>query len=118
MGFRHYILNESKSHLSQKMGDILAATQALSEDAPQLGNRQLIRAAQGIVNQIRRILHDSWPDETLTTLKMLQKVGVALMRAIDSNADMRATLASAVQVMEKGSDHLKEPINNIGSPAE
>lgn len=114
MHFKDFVLSEANNYLAQKVGDVLSALQSLSSDASNLGNRQLIRAAQGIVKQIRRILHDSWPDEEQATLRLLQKIGVALMRGIDSNEDMRQILATAVQSLEKGSGD--KPLNDLGSP--
>lgn len=114
--FKLYLINETNQHLAQKIGDILTALQSLNDDAKHLGSRQLIQACKGISNQIRKILKDNWPDTSLDALKSLQKVGVALMRAIDSNQDIKETIASAVQELQQTSNDLGQPINDLSPP--
>lgn len=113
--FKIYLLNESKSHLGQKIGDILTALQSLSEDSPHLGSRQLLQASKGIANQIRKTVKDDWPDTETATLRILQKVGIALMKAIDENGDLKDVIPSAVQELQKASSDLGEPVNDLGS---
>ena len=116
--FKSFLLNENKYYLGQKIGDILAALQSLSEDASNIGNRGLIRASQGIVNQIRRILHGRWEDEDVNSLKELQKVGVALCKAIDTKDDLASVITGAVDVIEKITQDMEVPINDVGSEQE
>lgn len=115
MRFWDFIINEDRDYLGQQVGDILSSLQSLSADADNLGNRQTMRAIQGIVSQIRRILHDSWPDSEDKTLKTLQKVAVALLKSVDSNADLKQVLATCVQVLEKSVSDLGTPINSLGT---
>ncbi len=116
--FKSFLLNENKYYLSQKIGDLLTALQGLSEDAPNLGNRALIRAAQGIVNQIRRILHGRWDDEDVNFLKTLQKIGVAICKAIDTKDDIATVVASCSAELEKISGESGEPVNDLASDQE
>lgn len=118
MGFKKFIINESKAYLSQRIGDILTALQSLQEDATNLGNRQLVRATEGIVNQIRRILRDNWSDEEKNALKTLQKIGVALAKGMDSNEDMSQIIAAATQELQNVSGKMEEPVNALASPEE
>jgi hypothetical protein len=113
--FKNFLINENKYYLGQKVGDILSALQSLSEDAPNLGNRALIRASQGIINQIRRVVHGRWDDEDLNSLKSLQKVGVAICKAIDEKSDMSGILAGAVAVIEKITQDSEVPVNDLAS---
>jgi hypothetical protein len=80
-----------------------------------MGNRALIRACQGIVNQIRRILHGRWEDEDLQYLKQLQKIGVAIMKAIDDNTEMEEVIVSATTELEELLNKLQMPINSLGT---
>lgn len=114
MRFWDFIITEDRRYLGQQLGDILSALQSLASDADNLGNRQLIRGTQGIVSQIRRILHDSWPDSEEHTLKTLQKVGVALAKGIDTNEDLRQVIATSVQILQKSATDLGAPINDLG----
>lgn len=115
MYFKEFILNENENYLMQRVGDVLSSLQSILDDSESLGNRQLIKASQTIVNQIRVILNDYWPDEEHSILKSLQKVGVGLMKSIDGNEDMRQTIASAVKVLESAVGKEDAPINNLGS---
>jgi hypothetical protein len=118
MGFTLYLLNEQRAYLGQKLGDILTAVQNLHDDAANLGTRQLTKATDGIVKQIRRIIKDEWPDTELPVLQTLQRVAVALAKAIDENADLKEVVAGAVQELQKASGDLEEPVNNFGSEEE
>jgi HPt (histidine-containing phosphotransfer) domain-containing protein len=113
MRFRQYLLTEETNYLAQKIGDILSATQSLAQDASNLGTRQLVKSSQRIVDQIRKILHDSWSDKEERTLKELQKVGVAISKAIDSNGDLEEILNTSVEVLQNATEELKSPINNL-----
>jgi len=113
---RTFIINEQRGHLAEKVGDILTALQSLKEDAPNLGNRQLLRAFEGIADQIRRIIKDHWPDTELPTLKTLQRIAVALMKAKDSNADTKEVIVSAVAELEQSVEDLGMPVNKLASP--
>lgn len=115
MDFKDFILNENENFLMQRVGDILSSLQSVLDDAEGLGNRQIIKVSQTIVNQIRIILNDYWPDEQKPILLALQKVGVALMKSIDGSEDMRQTIASAVKVLEAAVGKEDEPINDLGS---
>jgi len=116
--FKEFLICENKFYLGQKAGDLLTAVQSLRDDAPQIGNRAMIRAAQGIVNQIRRILHGRWDDEDVKYLKQLQKIGVAIAKAIDSKENMDEVIASASQELEELLDKLEVPVNALGSEEE
>ncbi len=115
MNFKDFLFNENKFYLGQKTGDLLTAVQSLGEDAPNLGNRALIRAVQDLVNQIRRILHGRWDDEDLKYLKTLQKCGVALCKAIDEKQDLGEIISSVGNEIEDMIDKMGVPVNSVGS---
>lgn len=116
--FKDYLLNENKYYLGQKAGDLLTAVQSLGEDAPNLGNRALIRAVQGVINQIRRILHGRWDDGDIKYLKSLQKIGVALCKAIDDKEDIPTVINSVGQELEALLSKMEVPVNSLGSEDE
>lgn len=113
--FKDFLLNESKHYLGQKSGDVLNSLQNLQDDSGGMGNRALTRACQVIVNQIRRILHGRWEEEDVPYLNKLQKVGVAIMKAIDEQEDMKEVIASSVAELEGMLDKLQMPINSLGT---
>lgn len=115
MRFKQFILNENKAYLGQKVGDILTATQELRDDARNMGSRDLTRFSERIVNQIRRILHSNWPREEAKHLKVLQKVGVALMKAIDEKEDLPSTISGVAGALEKLVAKFGTPINSLAS---
>lgn len=114
-GFTEYLLVEERSHLAQKLGDILTALQNLNDDASHLGIRPLIKAAKGIVNQARRVLHDKWNDTENDALKALQRVAIAIMKSIDEDGDLKDVIASSVQELEQTSGQMGEPVNQLGA---
>jgi hypothetical protein len=68
-----------------------------------------------IVNQIRAIIHDQWGDVATPFLPILQRVGVAMMKAIEEKGDINEVLASAGEELENIMKKLGVPINQIGS---
>lgn len=116
--FKDFLISENKYYLGQKSGDLLSAMQELSDDSPNIGNREMIRATQGLINQIRRILHSRWDDEDLKYLKTLQKIGVALCKAIDEKEDIATIVSSAQKELEEMINDMEVPVNNMGSEDE
>lgn len=115
--FRKFLVTEEKVYLGQRIGDILTAMQQLKEDSPNMGKRHLIRVVTNIVKQIRRVLHSSWTFEEERYLKDMQRVGVALMKGLDDNEDLVQLITNCVASMEKLSDVIDTPINNLATPA-
>lgn len=118
MRFKEFLLNEQQAYLGLKVGDILTAAQELRDDAKNMGSRDLTRFSQRIVNQIRRILHSNWPREEVKHLKVLQRVAVAIMKAIDEKEDLGSTISGAVSALEKLVSNLGVPINKLASSDE
>lgn len=117
MEFKQFLLNESHAYLGQKIGDVLNAVEDLDENGKSMGMRQVMRNAEGIVNQIRRILHSSWPKTENKTLKKLQKAAVSLARALDPKKkkeeqdDIYSIVASVKNELEKLSGKMGVPVN-------
>lgn len=122
MRFKHFLLNEDGSsrtgYLAQKIGDLLSALQDLDQNAQHIGTRQQVKNAEEIVNYIRRILHTHWEKSEEEYLRVLQKVGVAIMRGIDEKDDLPSIITSATHEIEKVMSDLGVPVNNLGSPEE
>jgi len=116
MDFKEFLLLEQRAYLGQKVGDILTAIHDLRDDAKSMGSRNLIKYSEKVVNQIRRILHQHWPREEIKHLKVLQKVAVALMKAIDEKDDLPGVVSSVAQELEKLSGKLGVPIHQLGTP--
>ena len=114
-GFKDYILLESRVYLGGKMGDILTALQELRDDAKSMGTRSLVRYSEKIVNQIRRVLHTHWPKDELKFLKPLQKIGVAMMKAIEEREGLEEIVAGSAGELEKVIGKMGVPINKIGA---
>jgi hypothetical protein len=114
--FSQFLLNENKTYLGEKVGDILNAVHDLEEDGLKLGARQLMDFSEKVVSLIRRILHSSWPQSEHKYLKSLQKVGVALSKAIEEKGDLKELIPSVRQELEQLSGKLGTPINTMGSP--
>lgn len=113
MRFKEFLLVEQRAYLGQKVGDILTATQELRDDSKHMGSRDLTRFSEKIVNQIRRILHSQWPREEKKHLMHLQKVGVAIMKAIEEKDDLSTVISSAASELETLSGKLGVPIHKM-----
>jgi len=113
--FKQFLLKEANNNLSEKTGDILEALQDLQEDMENLGTRSIIRICKQIVAQIRKILHDDWPDSETGSLQILQKIGVALMKGIDSNDDLKEIVSSSIQELQGSSEKDGQKLNDLGN---
>jgi hypothetical protein len=118
ISFKSYLFNENKEYLNHRIGDVLNALHDLNQNSQALGTRQLVRNATTIVNQIRRILHTGWEKTEEKTLKELQKVGVAIAKAIDEKDDLQNVLQTAASALEQLTSEVGSPINNLGAPDE
>lgn len=114
-GFKDFILLENRVYLGSKMGDILTAMQELRDDAKSMGSRSLLRYAEKIVNQIRRVLHTHWPKDELKFLRPLQKIGVAMMKAIEEREGLEEVISGGCGELEGVLGKMGVPINKIGS---
>ena len=114
--FKFFLLNEDKVYLGHRVGDILNALQELVENGKAMGTRQLVKNSDSIVNQIRRILHSDWQKEEEKYLKTMQKVAVAIMRAIDEKDDLESILSSASDELQKVQKDLGTPMQDLGAP--
>ena len=101
--FRRYVLREQNEFLGRQVGDILSALQSLSDDSASLGSRQMVRVADQIVDDMRRVLKGRWPAEEYQSLEELQKVAVFLKKSCDTNAkplpDVVRACKAAVQAL-------------------
>lgn len=111
--FKYFLLNENSVYLGQKMGDILNAIQELSQEGDHMGKRQLVKHTENIVSMIRRILHSSWPKKNQQHLKGLQKVGVALAKAIEEEGQLSDILKSSDQELQSILNDMKVPIQQF-----
>ncbi len=114
-GFKDFLMLENRVYLGSKMGDILTALQELRDDAKSMGSRSLLRYSEKIVNQIRRVLHTHWPKDEHKYLVPLQKVGVAMMKAIEERDNLEEVIAGAASEVEKLLSKMGVPINKIGA---
>lgn len=114
--FKEYLLTESKQFLADRVKDTLEAVEDLITAGKQLGARQLLRNSESVVNQIRKILHQSWSRTEYKHLRVLQKCGVAIMKTIDEKGDLRETLTSVRKELLHLLKKLGVPINKTPEP--
>jgi len=118
MKFKEYLLLEQREYLGQRVGDVLTGIHELLVGGKQIGARQLVKNCDYMVNQIRKILHSTWPRSEYKFLKVLQKVGVALAKAIDEKGDLKEILNSARVELERLGKKLGTPIHKLAAPAQ
>jgi hypothetical protein len=114
--FKVFLLNEERSFLGRKVGDVLTAMQDVQQDMPNLGQRHLTKIAENLVNQIRKILHGRWSPKYQKDLRELQKVAVAIMRTIEEKGDLKEILPTATQTVQTLSGKLGVKVNNLEAP--
>jgi hypothetical protein len=115
-GFKNFLLFENKAYLGQKVGDILTSLKEINADSKTMGSRDLVRFSERIANQIRRILHSHWSKEEKQYLIKLQKVAVAIMKAIEEKNDLPNIIANSTTTLEKLVADLGVPIHKFASP--
>lgn len=114
--FKNFLLNENRTYLGEKVGDIMHAIDDLSQEGSHMGSRQLNKFAERVVARIRRILHSNWPQTEEESLKRLQKVAVALMKGIEEkDQDLPGVIQSVQQELQQLAGDLGVPINQLGS---
>lgn len=116
MEFKDFLINETSSYLGERVGDILNALQELIEDGKSMGTRQLVKQSEGIVNQIRNILHTHWGKNQEKHLKKLQKIGVAIMKSIEEKDELIQVLQSCSEELSEISSDLGTPTNKLATP--
>lgn len=114
--FKEYLINEDKNYLGNKIGDVLTSVQDMQQDIDNLGSRHMSRMAEGIVNQIRKILHGNWNPKYINKLKNLQKIAVAIQKTIDEKGDLKQIIPAAAAALGDISGKLGVRINNLQAP--
>lgn len=118
MEFKKFLLTEQKEYFADRVNNVLTAIHDLLAAKKQMGAKQMVKSTETIANQIRKILHTSWPRSEHKYLKVLQKCGVALMKAIDEKGDLPETFNNVRVELEKLSHKLRVPANKLGTDAD
>lgn len=111
-----FLLNEEKSFLGHKVGDVLTAVQDLQNDLGGMGVRQIAKVSDDIVGELRKILHGQWTPKQQKHLKDLQKVAVALKKAIEEKDDLKELIPSIAQELQTLSGKLGVKVNSLQAP--
>lgn len=114
--FESFLINENRSYLGHRVGDVLTALQDLEEDMPNLGSRHISKLAEGIVNQIRKIIHSNWEQKNQKYLRELQKIGVAIARTIEERGDLKEIIPGVTAALQDLSGKLGVKVNNLKAP--
>jgi hypothetical protein len=115
-GFKWFLLNENRAYFGHRISDVRTAVQDLQQDMDGMGSRQIARVAESLVGQIRKILHSQWPPQYTPKLKELQRIGVALMKAIDEKDDLKELIPTVAQQLAELSGKLGTKTNNLQAP--
>ncbi len=114
--FKGYLINEDKKYLGKKVAGVLTPMQELQDDMQNMGARHLIRVAEKLVNEIRKILHGHWEQQQQQYLKDLQRIGVAIQRTIEDKGDLRDIIPAATQALQTLSGKLGVKVNDLEGP--
>lgn len=113
--FKYFLLNEDATYLAGRLGDVLNAIQDIQQNANGMGTKQLVRNAERVVNQIRRILHTNWGSDSRQSLEVLQRVGVAIKKAIEEKSDLQEMLTNCANEMQDMLARMGLPLNSVGT---
>ena len=116
MQFKMFLLNEEKSFLGHKVGDVLTAVQDLQNDLGGMGARQIAKISDDIVGELRKILHGQWTPKQQKHLKDIQKIAVALKKAIEEKDDLKELIPSIAQELQNLSGKLGVKVNTLQAP--
>ncbi len=115
--FKSFIRNEEQAHLAHKINVILTAVQELEEDSGAMGLRHLSKLCEDIVTQFRKILHGNWSVKQTPILKQIQKIAVALMKAIEDKNNLKEIIPVISKELSKISTKLGSKTNNLKAPS-
>ena len=113
LDFRSFVLNENRMFLGQEIGNILTALQEIQDEAKKIGTKNLVRFTDRIVCQTRSLLGGHWSDDDVKFLKGMQKVGVALAKALDESDNLEETISSCVGEIQNILKKMNVPVNNL-----
>jgi len=109
MEFKEFLINENVAYMGEKLGDILNALQELVTNGKAVGDRQLRKNCEQIVNQLRQMIRTKWQDKQKMFLPELQSIGVSIMKAIDDKDDL-------VSVLQDSASHIQDILSKLGTP--
>jgi len=118
MEFKNYLFTEQKEYFADRVNAVLTGVHEFLQAKNQMPAKHMLRNGEDIANQIRKILHTSWPRSEHKYLKVLQKCGVALMKSIEDKGDMLDVINSVRSELEKLTQKLKVPVNKLGTGEE
>jgi len=114
LDFKSFIFKENRAFLGKEISEILTSLQEIQDEAKKIGTKNLVRFTDKIVNQIRSLLGGHWLDDDLKFLKGMQKVGVALAKALSDNDNLEDTIASSVVEIQNILKKMNVPVNDLG----
>lgn len=114
LDFKTFVLKENRVFLGKEISELLTSLQEIQDEAKKIGTKNLVRFTEKIVNQIRSLLGGHWVDDDYKFLKGMQKVGVALAKAIDDNDNLEEVIASSVSEIQAILKKMNVPLNDLG----
>ena len=114
MGFKQFLITENKKFLGKKLSDVLNSLNDIQQDAPNLGQRHLVRLAEKEVNNLRSILKKSWSEPiTQNYLPDIQRIAFNLAKTIEDKGDLKDMLPQALQELQTVSGRLGVKQNEL-----
>ena len=117
MNFKLFLLNENKSDLGLKLGNIINAIDDLSQDIDKKGQKLNV-FADDIIARVKAILRSDWPSELSQYLKQIRNALIVICKSMDGSNEM--PLPEALKIflkqLKKISENLGSPITDVGTP--
>ena len=113
--FKRYIFESTDEFLKEKVGKVYNDLQTIQNTIKSIGVDPLVDDVKRLVSQIQAIVKGHWLQGQLPYLRVLQKVGVSLSKALDKDDDLESKINAAVdEINNQIITKIGGPINQLG----
>ena len=112
MKFKDFLLKESFNTSVPELGDILSSLETIKTDIDNLNKKQILDYLNDLLVNIRGLIN---PKNDKNLVKILQKIGCAIIDDIKDNNDLKDTIDSSIFELKNYFEKNNQPTNK---PAE
>ena len=113
MKFKDFLLKESFNTSIPELGDILSSLETIKADIDNLNKKQILDYLNDLLVNIRGLIN---PKNDKNLIKILQKIGCAIIDDIKNNNDFKDTIDSSIfelkSYFEKNNQPINRPVEN------
>ena len=115
ISFKTYLTSNARDNFAGKLSSALESIHILINDIDNLKTKSAIDAAELIAFNLKAILKNNMfrSKEEKEYLKTIQKVVFAILKALDTNEELKPVLKASAQELQAILSKIGEPINSI-----